>query len=197
MAFAGFIFIGLLFGVLLSAIVVGFVVVRSGGPLKESLFGGGDLKLPFGSPPPAPEIKIEADNRYRALVEDLRVSQKLLDQDRVLREQNAAAAKATAAEIEVLRGQVTDRDARIAGLDTSVREANARIDELLGQLSMRTEELGKVSLQLKDARTELDVSESGSTVTSAQISELQRERDELAALVDSLRPRRTAGQPFA
>ena len=99
MAFAGFIFIGLLFGVLLSAIVVGFVVVRSGGPLKESLFGGGDLKLPFGSAPPAPEIKIEADNRYRSLVEDLRVSQKLLDQDRVLREQNAAAAKVAAAEI--------------------------------------------------------------------------------------------------
>jgi chromosome segregation ATPase len=197
MAFAGFIFIGLLFGVLLSAIVVGFVVVRSGGPLKESLFGGGDLKLPFGNPPPAPEITIEADNRYRSLIEDLRVSQKLLDQDRVLREQNAAAAKAAAAEIEVLRKQVADRDARIAGLETSVREANARIDELVAQLSQRTEELSKVSLQLRDAKTELDVSESGSTVTSAQISELQRERDELAALVDSLRPRRTAGQPFA
>ena len=76
-------------------------------------------------------------------------------------------------------------------------EANARIDDLMAQLSKRTEELSKVSLQLKDARTELDVSESGSTVTSAQVSQLQRERDELAALVDSLRPRRTAGQPFA
>ena len=121
----------------------------------------------------------------------------MLDQDRVLREQIAAAAKAAAAEIEVLRKQVADRDARIAGLETSVREANARIDELVAQLSQRTEELSKVSLQLKDAKTELDVSESGATVTSAQISELQRERDELAALVDSLRPRAQPAKPFA
>jgi hypothetical protein len=34
-------------------------------------------------------------------------------------------------------------------------------------------------------------------VTSIQISQLQRERDELAALVDRLRPRPVAGRPFA
>ena len=40
------------------------------------------------------------------------------------------------------------------------------MDNALAQLSERTEELAKVSLQLKDARMELDVTESGSTVTT-------------------------------
>jgi len=199
MAFAGFIFIGFLFGVLLSAIVVGFIVVRSGGPLKESLFGNAADKLPFGSPPPPRETSIDAENRCKALLEDLRVAQKLLDQDRVLREQNAAAAAAAAAEIDALKNQVADRESKIVSLEASLREASLRIEDLMGQLSDRTEELSKVSLQLRDARTEIDVSETGESVTALQISQLQRERDELAAEVERLRlrPRPTAGLPFA
>jgi DNA repair exonuclease SbcCD ATPase subunit len=197
MAFAGLIFIGFLFGVLLSGIVIGFIVVRSGGPLKESLFGDAAGKMPFGSPPPARPAAIDADNRCKALLEDLRVANKLLDQDRVLREQNARAAKDAAAEIDVLRNQVAERQSQIGLLETSLREAGTRIDDLMSQLSDRTEELSTVSLELKDARTQLDVSESGETVTSIQISQLQRERDELAALVDRLRPRPVAGRPFA
>ena len=96
-----------------------------------------------------------------------------------------------------LRDQITDRDQRIQALETALRDATQRSDDLLGQLSDRTEELARVSLQLKDTRMELDVTESGSTVTTSQISQLQRERDELAALVDQLRPRRPASQPFA
>ncbi len=68
---------------------------------------------------------------------------------------------------------------------------------MLGELSDRTEALATVSLQLKDTRMELDVTESGSTVTTSQISQLQRERDELAALVDQLRPQRATSRPFA
>ena len=70
MAFAGLIFIGLLFGVILGASVVGFIVVRSGGPLKESLFGDGSRKHPFGSPPKAPELIAETDLRQKALLEE-------------------------------------------------------------------------------------------------------------------------------
>ncbi|MDH5275229.1 MAG: hypothetical protein OEW88_02275 [Gammaproteobacteria bacterium] len=197
MAFAGLIFIGFLFGVLLSGIVIGFIVVRSGGPLKESLFGDAAAKMPFGSPPPPRETSIDADNRCKALLEDLRIANKLLDQDRVLREQNARSAKEAAAEIDALRNQVADRQSQIGVLEASLREAGTRIADLVSQLSERTEELSTVRLQLKDARTQLDVSESGETVTSIQISQLQRERDELAALVDRLRPRPVAGRPFA
>lgn len=197
MAFAGLIFIGLLFGVILGASVVGFIVVRSGGPLKESLFGDSARKHAFGSPPKGLELSLEADTRHKALLEELRITQKLLDQGRVEREQHDKAAKAATLEMATLRNQLADRDLRIQALEASLREATLRLDNLLGQLSDRTEELAKVSLQLKDARMELDVTECGSTVTISQISQLQRERDELAALVDQLRPRRPTSQPFA
>jgi hypothetical protein len=197
MAFAGLIFIGLLFGVILGAGVVGFIVVRSGGPLKESLFGDGARQHAFGGPPKGPAPTPEADNSHKALLEELRITQKLLDQGRVEREQHDRATRTAAADMATLRSQIADRDLRIQALEASLREATARIDNQLSQLSERTEELAKVSLQLKDARMELDVTESGSTVTTSQISQLQRERDDLAALVDQLRPQRPASQPFA
>ena len=197
MAFAGLIFIGLLFGIILGGSVVAFIVVRSGGPLKESLFGDGARNHPFGSPPKRPELPPEADTRYAALLEESRITQKLLDQSRIEREQHGKSVQAAAADMASLRDQITDRDQRIQVLEAALREATQRSDDLLGQLSDRTEELARVSLQLKDTRMELDVTESGSTVTTSQISQLQRERDELAALVDQLRPRRPASQPFA
>ncbi len=198
MAFAGLIFIGLLFGVILGGSVVAFIVVRAGGPLKESFFGDDARKPAFRGVPAVPEVPPEADTRQKALMEELRITQKLLDQGRVEREQRDKDIKAAADELAVLRNQIADRDVRIQALEGSLREATLRVDNALGQLSDRSEELAKVSLQLKDARMELDVSESGSTVTSSQISQLQRERDELAALVEQLRPRRQAtSRPFA
>ena len=96
-----------------------------------------------------------------------------------------------------LRKQIADRDIKVQALEGSLREATLRVDNALAQLSDRSEELAKVSLQLKDARMELDVNESGSIVTTSQMSQLQRERDELAALVEQLRPRRQVSRPFA
>jgi chromosome segregation ATPase len=197
MAFAGLIFIGLLFGIILGGSVVAFIVVRSGGPLKESLFGDDARKPAFKGAGPGSEAPAEPDARQKALLEELRITQKLLDQGRVEREESARAAKAAADEMAVLRNQITDRNLRIQVLEGSLSEATLRVDHALAQLSERSEELAKVSLQLKDARMELDVTESGSTVTSSQISQLQRERDELAELVEQLRPRRQVSRPFA
>jgi chromosome segregation ATPase len=197
MAFAGLIFIGLLFGVILGASVVGFIVVRSGGPLRESLFGDDARKPAFKGAGTTQEQAPEPDMRNKALMEELRVTQKLLDQGRVEREQHDKDSKAAAAELATARNQIADRDLRIQALEASLREATLRIDNALAQLSDRSEELARVSLQLKDARMELDVTESGSSVTSSQISELQRERDELAALVEQLRPQRQSGRTFA
>lgn len=197
MAFAGLIFIGLLFGVILGGSVVAFIVVRAGGPLKESLFGDDARKPAFKGAAAGPEATPEADTRLKALLEELRVTQKLLAQGRVEREENAKAARAAAEEMAVLRRQIGDRDIKVQALEGSLREATLRVDNALAQLSDRSQELAKVSLQLKDARMELDVNDSGSTVTTSQISQLQRERDELAALVEQLRPRRQVSRPFA
>ncbi|MEO8223687.1 MAG: hypothetical protein ABI661_02695 [Gammaproteobacteria bacterium] len=197
MTFAGLIFIGLLFGLILGGSLVGFVVVRAGGPLKESLFGNDARKPAFGGPAPAPELTPEAEKRVRALQEELRVANKLLDQDRVEREERDKAAKAAADELAGFRTQLADRNSRIADSEAARRESAQQVDELLGRLGERTEQLAKVALELKDTRMELDVNESGSTVTSAQVNQLQRERDELAALVEQLRPGRVASRPFA
>lgn len=197
MAFAGLIFIGLLFGIILSASVVAFVVVRSGGPLKESLFGDGSSKPAFGAPPRASEPTPEADKRQKALLEELRITQKLVDQGRLEREEHDKASKAAAGELAALRDQLADRELRIQALEGALAEATLRVDSALAELADRTGQLAKVSLQLKDARMELDITESGSTVTNSQISQLQRERDELAALVEQLRPRRQVSRPFA
>ena len=121
----------------------------------------------------------------------------LCERGRGEREEHDKAVKAAAEEMAVVRNQIADRDVRIQALEGALREATLRVDNALAQLGERTEELAKVSLQLKDTRLELDVTESGSTVTSSQISQLQRERDELAALVEQLRPRRQVSRPFA
>lgn len=196
MAFAGLIFIGLLFGIILGGSVVAFIVVRAGGPLKESLFGDDARKPAFKARAGSADAAPEADLRQKALLEELRVTQKLLDQGRVEREQHDKASQASAEEIAAVRKQLSDRDLRIQALEASLSEATLRVDNYLAQLGERTEELARVSLQLKDARMELDVTESGSTVTTSQISQLQRERDELAALVEQLQPRRAASRPF-
>ena len=132
MAFAGLIFIGLLFGVILGGSVVGFIVVRAGGPLKESLFGDGAGKHPFSSPPKGPELTPEADTRRSALLEELRITQKLLDQGRVEREQHEKAAQVAAAEMAAMRDQIADRDQRIQDLEASLREATLRSERSAG-----------------------------------------------------------------
>jgi hypothetical protein len=48
------------------------------------------------------------------LLEELRITQKLLDQGRVEREQHHKVAKAAATEMTALRGQMADRDARVS-----------------------------------------------------------------------------------
>ena len=198
MAILGLIFIGLLFGVLLSGIAVAFVILRSGGPLKESLFGGDPGRLPaFGNAKREPAPNPEADKRAGILLEENRVMQRLLDQTRVEREEQIARLKAAHTEAEALRGQLAERDASIQELHASLREARQRHDELFTQLGERSEELARARTQLKDAVVELDVTTSGASFTTQQIDLLKQERDELAILLDELRSRRQASRPTA
>lgn len=193
MAFAGLIFIGLLFGIVLSASVVGFIVVRSGGPLKESLFGDGAGRPAFEGVPATAVAAGEAERRQK-ITEELRVAHKLLDQCRVERVEADAAAASSAAEITALRKQLADREAMIESLQGAAAGFTAGLEALRTELAARTEELANVSMQLEDTRLELDVKESGSAFTTSQINRLQQERDELAALVDQLRPAAQAAQ---
>ncbi|MCL4790785.1 MAG: hypothetical protein KJ040_01900 [Gammaproteobacteria bacterium] len=185
MAYLGLIGIGLLFGLVLSGIAIAFVLMRSGeGPLKESLFGSDSRAPAFpGAGKPA-ELTPEADKKINTLLEELRVTQRLVDQGRVERERFLKAATAGKAEIDALRERVAEREAQIEGLKNELKAAAGRHDALLADLDARTEELSRVSLELRDVRTELEVAESGTALTNTQMIDLQRERDELAVRLD-------------
>jgi chromosome segregation ATPase len=185
MAYLGLIGIGLLFGLVLSGIAIAFIIMRSGeGPLKESLFGSDSRAPAFPGANKTPDVAPEADKKIKTLLEELRITQRLVDQGRVEREQFLTAAKAGKAEIDALRERVAEREAQIEGLQTELKDAAVRQEALLADLDMRTEEMSRVSLELRDARTELEVAESGTTLTATQMVDLQRERDELAGLVE-------------
>lgn len=185
MAYLGLIGIGLLFGLVLSGIAVAFIIMRSGeGPLKESLFGTDSRAPAFPGTNKAPELAPEADKKIRTLLEELRITQRLVDQGRVEREQFLNAAKAGKAEIDTLRERVAERDAQIEDLQAGLKDAALRQEALLADLDTRTEEMSRLGLELRDARTELEVAESGTTLTTTQMVDLQRERDELAGLVE-------------
>ena len=188
MAYLGLIGIGLLFGLVLSGIAVAFIIMRSGeGPLKESLFGSDSRAPAFPAANRPTEIAPEADKKIKTLLEELRVTQRLVDQGRVEREQFLTAAKAGKAEIDTLRERVVEREAQIESLQAHLKEATVRQEALLADLDMRSEELARLSLELRDARTELEVAESGTALTSTQMLDLQRERDELAGLIEEYR----------
>jgi chromosome segregation ATPase len=169
----------------LSGIAVAFIIMRSGeGPLRESLFGSDSRAPAFpGANSPA-EIAPEADKKIKTLLEELRVTQRLVDQGRVEREQFLTAAKAGKAEIDALRERVAEREAQIGSLQVQLKDAAVRQEALLADLDARTEDLARISLELRDARTELEVAESGTTLTGTQMLDLQRERDELAGLLE-------------
>lgn len=197
MAILGLIFIGLLFGILLSGIVVVFIVIRSGGPLKESLFGDNGRLPAFSRAPKEPEVTPEANHRQQILIEENRVMQRLLDQSRVEREEQATSRKKAEGEIEALRGQLADRTSSLQELEEALRQARTRQEELLVELGARSEELARARLELKDAVVALEVTTSGESFTTQQIDLLQKERDELAALLDELRSRRQVSRPLA
>jgi chromosome segregation ATPase len=185
MAYLGLIGIGLLFGLVLSGIAVAFIIMRSGqGPLKESLFGSDSRAPAFPGANKPVELAPEADKKIKTLLEELRVTQRLVDQGRVEREQFLNAAKAGKTELDALRERVTERELQIENLQLQLKEAAVRQEALLADLDGRIEELARLGVELRDARTELEVAESGNTLTTTQMLDLQRERDELAGLLE-------------
>ena len=59
--------------------------------------------------------------------------------------------------------------------------------QLRKELAERAEEMVRTHVQLRDVKTELDVSQVGSDVVIDQIDRLTRERDDLNTMVEALR----------
>lgn len=189
MAALGFLVMGVLFGLALSIVLGTFLIILQSEENRALLRAG---RLPIlhllglRSEPP-PEKRPDLEPRLRAVQDELRVTQRLVDQARVEREGREAERKALDEELAALRTQLDDRARQVEELQAAVELARERTRILEEDVSMRSDELSRANTTLKDLRTELDVVQSADGVTVSQVARLQKERDALAGLVTKLR----------
>ncbi|MEO8225457.1 MAG: hypothetical protein ABI661_11695, partial [Gammaproteobacteria bacterium] len=130
----------------------------------------------------------------RALEADLRVTQRTAEHARIEREALAAELAKVDAELVALRDKSGTDDEAIRKLKVQVQHECAKTAGLRHELADRAEEMVRTHVQLRDVQTELGVSQVGSDVVIDEITRLERERDDLNAMVEALR-REMAARP--
>ncbi len=141
-------------------------------------------------------------HKVRALEADLRVAHRSVEHAKAEQEQVVTALAAQTSELNQLREQAARHDDEVRKLKTAVQHECGKTARLRHELADRAEEMVRTHVQLRDVQTELGVSQVGSDVVIDQITRLERERDDLNAMVTSLRRemearkrRETAGLP--
>jgi chromosome segregation ATPase len=119
-----------------------------------------------------------AELRARALQEEIRVMQRLLDQARCEREAQGERMKSAAEEVASLRTALEKLASDCEAMEAELRAARAERDSLRDEVTMRMAELEKTRRELRDLETELSL---GGVDASAEVEQLRRERDALAA----------------
>lgn len=133
-------------------------------------------------------------HRVRALEADLRVAQRTTDLAKTEREALTAERNQTALELAALRDKTTRLEDRMRKLKVEMQHECAKTAGLRHELADRAEEMVRTHVQLRDVKTELDVTQVGSDVVIDQITSLERERDDLNVIVEALR-REMAARP--
>lgn len=126
-------------------------------------------------------------HRVRALEADLRVAQRTAEQSKAEREQLAAELASRTAEYEKLRESASHHDDTIRKLKADIQHECGKTARLRQELADRAEEMVRTHVQLRDVQNELGVTQVGSDVVMDQITALERERDDLNAMVGNLR----------
>jgi chromosome segregation ATPase len=126
-------------------------------------------------------------HRIRGLEADLRVAQRNADEVRTERDGLMAEMASKAAEMGALRDKLAGNDERIRKLKADIQFECGKTARLRQELADRAEEMVRTHVQLRDVQNELGVSQVGSDVVMDQITRLERERDELNAMVETLR----------
>lgn len=188
MAALGFLLIGLLFGSALAAVLAAFLVLLAAPATRARLRAG---QMPWrdllGLPThPPPDRRPGPDPRLQLLQQELKVTQRLVDQSRVDREVHQAEARRLQAEIDALRTGLAERDQQHRATCRSLDLELERVRELEAAAAARADELARANSERKDLRTELDVLQSGGDFTAAELQRLQAERDALALRVGRL-----------
>jgi chromosome segregation ATPase len=126
-------------------------------------------------------------HRIRGLEADLRVAQRSVEQGRAERDALAAERSGMSAELATARDRLAANDELIRKLKAEVQHECGKTARLRQELADRAEEMVRTHVQLRDVQNELGVSQVGSDVVMDQITRLERERDDLNAMVETLR----------
>lgn len=130
----------------------------------------------------------------RGLEADLRVAQRTVDQARAERDSLTTELGKTTTELTTLQEKSTGHDALVRKLKAEVQHECAKTARLRMELADRAEEMVRTHVQLRDVQNELGVNQVGSDVVMDEITRLERERDDLNAMVAELR-REMAARP--
>jgi chromosome segregation ATPase len=189
MAALGFLLIGLLFGIALSAVLAVFVVLLASPATRAGLRAG---RVPWRdllglAPRSLPERRVEPDPRLQALQQELKITQRLVDQARNEREAHQAEVRRLGEELAAISATLAERDQQHREARESLELELERARQLEADVAARADELSRANSELKDLRTELDVLQSGGDVAATQLRRLQKERDALALLTTRLK----------
>lgn len=126
-------------------------------------------------------------HRIRGLEADLRVAQRAADDAVNERQALTGQLNDTAAELAALKDETARQQDLVRKLTAEMQHECRKTAELRKELADRAEEMVRTHVQLRDVKTELDVSQVGSDVVIDQIERLTRERDDLNTMVEALR----------
>lgn len=129
----------------------------------------------------------ELNHRIRALEADLRVAQRTAADARAECEALTVALAGSTGEAAALKEKIAGHDELVRKLRAEVQHECGKVARLRQELAERAEEMVRTHVQLRDVQNELGVSQVGSDVVIERIHRLERERDDLNALVDVMR----------
>jgi chromosome segregation ATPase len=126
-------------------------------------------------------------HRIRGLEADLRVAQRTADDSLNERQALSEQLEGAATELAALRDEASRHHDLVHKLTAEMQHECRKTAQLRKELADRAEEMVRTHVQLRDVKTELDVSQVGSDVVIDQIEHLSRERDDLTTMVEALR----------
>ena len=126
-------------------------------------------------------------HRIRGLDADLRVAQRNAEHARVEREALAAELGKLAVALPALQDQASMQSELVRNLKAELQHECGKVARLRQELADRAEEMVRTHVQLRDVQTELGVTQVGSDVVMDEITRLEQERDDLNAMVETLR----------
>jgi len=134
----------------------------------------------------------DLNHRIRALDADLRVAQRRADELKAERDAVSEELGAANSELGTLREQASAHDAIVRKLKVNIQQECEKTSQLRMELAERAEEMVRTHVQLREAKTELGVTQAGASVDTDQIARLERERDEMSTKVEALKKQMAA-----